>query len=504
MLRLPTLSPPGDPMPPHRSPATAPTLLLLALALGALGDVLLRGVPWGVNVVLWSLALTAAALAALGRPRMPPTAALLLGLACLTAFLWRDAEFLQVWGVLALLAGLSLATAHAAGVPLAAMRVRDGVAAALESALRAAFHAAAPLTREIRWEALTRDGRWAGARAAAVGTALAIPVALVFGGLLRAAEPRFAALTDPLFGWDVPAVISHAGLTAFLGWIAAGYLHGLASRRPWMAPPPEAPGAPPLRLPHVAIPLGLLAAMLGLFAAIQAGYLFGGWAAVERTTGLTVAEYARRGFFELVAVATLVLATLLAVHAALDRASPATVRGYRAIALALIALVGVVLASALVRMRLYVTSFGLTEDRIYGTAFMLWVGVVLAWFAATMLRDRARRFAYGAVVAGFATLLALAALDPHGLIVRVNVARAAAGRELDVAYLNRLSADAVPAIAAAWPALDAEARCLLWRGRLRAGAGAPDGDWRTWNLARHRARQAASALPRPSCPAEGG
>ena len=43
-------------------------------------------------------------------------------------------------------------------------------------------------------------------------------------------------------------------------------------------------------------------------------YLFGGSEWVQRVAGLTYAEYARRGFFELVVVAALVLVLLLIAH----------------------------------------------------------------------------------------------------------------------------------------------------------------------------------------------
>jgi hypothetical protein len=487
-------------MSPGLSGRTAIALTLLALLIGVLGDALLRGTPWGVNVVIWGIAVGAALMFVVRRAPPSLLVVLLLGEACLAMFIWRDTGFLQFWAFMALLAALSLVTAHAAGVSLAYIRIRDGLIAAIESAVRAASQAGVLLSRDIPWERWTRDGRWQRAPATATGVLLAIPVILVFGGLLRSAEPQFAALTDRVFGWDFPTVVSHVALTGSLAWISAGYLHGLASRRPWMIEPPQMTGAPQLRLPHIGIPLGVLALMLLVFAGIQAEYLFGGAETVLRTTGLTVAEYARRGFFELVTVATLVLALLLATYAAIDRSSVTTVRGYRLLSALLIALVGVVMASALVRMRLYVQNFGLSEDRIYVTAFMMWVGAVLAWFAVTVLRERASRFAYGAVTAGFATILALGALNPHALIVRTNLARAAAGHELDAEYLSRLSADAVPTIVSAWPTLDASTRCELRRGTLRPWADRLRSDWRSWNLSRWRARRAVATLETPQCP----
>ena len=58
-------------------------------------------------------------------------------------------------------------------------------------------------------------------------------------------------------------------------------------------------------------------------------------------------------------------------------------------------LTGVVMVSALGRMRLYVEANGLTELRLYTTVFMLWIGFILVWLARTVLHNQHARFALG-------------------------------------------------------------------------------------------------------------
>ena len=65
------------------------------------------------------------------------------------------------------------------------------------------------------------------------------------------------------------------------------------------------------------------------------------------------------------------------------------------------------MASALERMRLYQRAYGLTELRLYSTAFMLWLAAVCCWFLVTVLRGRRSGFAIGAVVTALATVVAL-------------------------------------------------------------------------------------------------
>jgi len=60
--------------------------------------------------------------------------------------------------------------------------------------------------------------------------------------------------------------------------------------------------------------LGLLDLLFTAFVVVQVRYFFGGSALVHATTGLTYAEYARSGFFALLAVAALVLPFLLMAH----------------------------------------------------------------------------------------------------------------------------------------------------------------------------------------------
>ncbi|HEX8127871.1 MAG TPA: DUF4173 domain-containing protein, partial [Pyrinomonadaceae bacterium] len=136
---------------------------------------------------------------------------------------------------------------------------------------------------------------------------------------------------------------------------------------------------------EVGVVLGLLNVLFACFVAVQFRYFFGGAARVMAITELTYSEYARRGFFELTWVAGLVLPLLLGAHALLRKKSPAAVRIFRPLAGAQVALLFVIMASAIARMRLYQSAYGLTELRLYTTAFMLWLGLVFVWFAWTVL-----------------------------------------------------------------------------------------------------------------------
>jgi hypothetical protein len=254
--------------------------------------------------------------------------------------------------------------------------------------------------------------------------------------------------------------------------------------------------------------LGLVDLLFLSFVAVQLGYLFGGAATVLTERGPTYAEYARRGFFELVTVAALALGLLLVSHWLLRRDRPADGRRYGLLAGLLVGLLVVVIVSAVQRMLLYVGIYGLSELRIYTSAFMGWIALVLGWFVATVLRGRRERFASGALLTGFAVLLVLNGLNPDGLIVRVNAGRVLAAdappgvprarsapepQPLDDRYLLGLSADAVPGLVEALPALGPEQQPRVARGLLDRWSAPASLDWRGWSLGRWQAWHAVEA-----------
>jgi hypothetical protein len=466
--------------------------LPLALALGVLADLLVRvpGRP-GLNVALWAL-LGVAALAFLSHGRDEPIAGeswwLLLGaLAFAIGLTIRDAEALAVLSLLAAVALLALAAARGATAWLTRAGIGDVVFA---FARVGSLCLAGPLG----WGrgAPSTEGREPGGwRRRSVtllrGVAMALPVLLVLGALLMSADPVFERIVRDWLRVDIERVMEHLLFIAFITWFTAGFLRAIMLRED--IPTVVRLSRPALAPAEIAVALWVVNLLFLAFMAVQLRYLFGGSDLVQVTPGLSYADYARRGFFEMVFATVLVIPVLLSADWAAARDESRALSIMRSSMTVLVALLLGVLASAAFRMRLYGEAYGLTEQRLYASVFMVWLAIVLLWLVLTVVRGRRERFVAGGVVAAAACMGVLYVMSPDTVIARVNMDRAAAGAEYDGHYLTALSADAVPVLISRMDQLPRAERCRVAERLRHRWAGEREGGWRTWNLSDARARR---------------
>lgn len=472
-------------------------VLLAAVALGVLGDALLRATPWGLNAVLGTAALVVTQLMLLrrhqrglqgeGRWLLVPILFFAAGMA------WRDSPTLKALDGLALLIALALLAIRGRTGRLRVAGIVDYVVWLLVAGLTVVFGPFLLVLSDIRWHEIPRDGWQRRALAVGRGLLLALPLLFVFGALFVSADAGFEHLLLNTFQFDFDSMIAHGLVIGSCAWTAGGWLRGALLRED----PIEVPGSRAQLLSLGTIEIGTVLGLLDLlflaFIVTQLPYLFGGVAWVGSPIwGTTFADYARRGFFELVTATAMALPILLLAHWLLRKECPQSERLFRLLGGLQVVLLFVIMASALQRMRLYQSEYGLTELRLYTTAFMGWLAVVLLWFPATVLRGQRERFAFGALAAAFLSIAVLHAINPDALIVRANVRNIRAGHAFDADYATSLSADAVPALIAALPSLPPPDRQAIAK-RLTQESTAESADWRTWSLARALASRAIQA-----------
>ena len=439
--------PPGwQPVPPAAPRTRAPLepdpapvrLLLLCLAAGVLLELGLRGGPANALVALGG-SLVVVGLVTDGRLRK------------------RSARVV-VAGAIVPLAFLGLRASHwlvASNLVAAALLVAAGLAFSRSGSLldttvgRFAFRLVGTLPRacsapRLLGPALPRLSATGTKRAGRVVLALAIcvPVLAVLVGLLASADPVFAGLLTP--DLSVGPSIGHVVLALLLSLVAVCVI-GAAASDTTDRDPHGRFGAL-----EITTMLVLTASVLGLFVVAQ---LIAATSAGDRLVaraGLTPAEYARSGFFQLCWATGLVLALLAGIR---SLAAPGVMRApvVRALAALVPCLALGLVAVSLRRMALYDDAFGLTMLRLWVLGTAVWMGVVLLLVAARNAGLGAHRDwvlgVAGAVAVAFVLVADVA--NPEALVVRHNVDRARDGADLDVGYLVELSDDAVPAVAAA-------------------------------------------------------
>ncbi len=459
---------PGPSGPPSRRVLGAVAVAGLVAAVAVPPD--RAGVGWLVAALV-----TAGAVLAIGwRPMHPPGPVLThrtlaaesawmpaaLGLVAVAAV--RDASWLVEPCILAAFGAGSLAVAGRS----------------FRSVLRGALAVPLAALRGLAWVGrgvLTVRRTAAGLR---LGVALLVGLALlaVFAPLMASADPAFARVLDALVptfdgsaavGWVARFAVGAAGLVG-VAFLLAG---------PPTADPP-ARRASRLRRAEWALPMGLLVALFTLFVGVQLTTMFGTDAYVRATTGVTYAEYARGGFWQLLAVTVL---TLLVITVGI-RWAPADPVWTRILPGALAVLTLVIVASAISRMWLYQQVYGFTVLRLVVLAVELWLGFGFALTLVQVLRLRRGGPVRGMAAAGVAALLALAVLNPDRFVAEHNVTRYAATGRIDTDYLSGLSADAVPALDRLPEPLRT---CVLVPIALRED---DPGDWRSANLGRAAAR----------------
>jgi hypothetical protein len=477
-------------------------VLAYGLALGILGDLLLRGAPWGLNFSLWICALMGVGVWLVRRYRLPVSSDFswlaLSVVLCAAAFVRHDSQALQLIDLATLVVLLSLTALATQGGQIRLRGISTYVNATIVACAHAWFGTPRLLFSEIAWKDVRGQGRWREVRAIAIGLLVALPLLVLFGGLFAQADAGFESLVSRV-QIDFPSLVGHVMLTTVVGGLAAGALRGATMGTPETAGLGERTASPAMGFTSAVTALGALDLLFLIFVTLQLRYLFGGTAVIVETTRLTISEYARRGFFELVTASALVLPVLLVADWATLVEGSRQRRVFRILAGSLVALVGVMLVSALQRMLLYVQTFGLTELRLYTTAFMVWLGGVFVWFTLTVLRDGRPRFAFGALAQALVVMGALHFANPDALIARVNLRLATrtlitgsyTSHPLDAAYLSStLSADAVPVLLDELPRLPPDQQAVVEdRLRSRWGCGSDSSDWRSWNWSEWRARK---------------
>lgn len=270
-----------------------------------------------------------------------------------------------------------------------------------------------------------------------LGLLAALPVTLVVVNLLISSDKMFESMMNdisamlPKLSGSLVAEIIFAVPAGFILFGAAFSMNKPAAE--YRSAAPDYRVIPPALSYAAATPL---CAFYLLYFFSQFGYFtsaFGG----TLPDGFSVAEYARRGFFELCAVAVINLFVIMMIQAFTRRGEndrrPAALRVYTVVLSGFSLLF---IACSVSKMLMYISRLGMTKDRIYTTWFMVVLAVTFVMVIVWQFRDI--KF-WRSMFIAFTVLFAVLCFgNVDGMIARLNISAYENGTlaELDVSMLK--------------------------------------------------------------------
>jgi hypothetical protein len=451
-----------QPTPKTSAPATA--IWAGAVSAALIGAWILfdaePGINWGIWVASASLAVVLARQFS-GRPVEKPTS-ILLGWATLLAFAPAITASVSIRALVFLSVGMLLGLAV---IVIGVDRWRSLSAKLLPTIpFLATFRVFGGTLRE--GAAVPRTIASPRARTLTRGLLITVPIVIVLIVLLRNADPTIAWVVDRIAEilpqWSISArVVFFLFLLALTMGASSLAARQQNSRLPAL-PRFSSPGA--LGFPEQRMVLVAVAIVLWLFLLLQISYLFREPPGVVGS-GMTFAEYARRGFAQLSVAVTLVGGLILALEATkAPDLDPDRRRLVIRLEAALLIALELMLLSAFRRVVLYEQAYGYTTMRIFAQGYMLVVALSLValWLEVSkgaITVDLGRRVS----VIALGTFTVVAFWNYGAWIANQNFDRAAQTGKFDSAYAIELSrdVDAIPTMVARRNELPAPERIVL-------------------------------------------
>jgi len=330
-----------------------------------------------------------------------------------------------------------------------------------------------------------------------IGLGISLPLLLIVLSLLSEADSVFghflSEIPRMLFDLEVMEVSFRGFLIAFVSVGTFAYLWSLqAPREESVEIPNPVPQEEKLRWDGIILVTILVVINLVYmaFTIIQISYLFSG-AQTILPDGMTYAEYARKGFNELVVVTIINFLILLTFMHLTSKEQPRVYRMVQILLSLLTVCTGFMLFSAYFRLSLYEEAYGYTVSRLLAHAFMLFLFVLFGIALVKIWRDGISLIKYYAIT-GIAAYLLLNYINIDVMIAKNNISRYQESGRIDADYLTRLSYDAVPYLV---PLLEDQgvAESIKYGLDEMREEIEDDESWQSFNLSEYRAKKLLDA-----------
>ncbi|WP_066291051.1 DUF4153 domain-containing protein [Bacillus sp. FJAT-29937] len=325
-----------------------------------------------------------------------------------------------------------------------------------------------------------------------IGVAISFPFLFIILNLLMSADTQFERLLN-----NIPGLFNFNGEYVFRLVIILiytfgffGFLQSLLQKNIHII---QKEGTPkPFGVDGIITltVLLLLDLVYVLFVAVQFKYFFSG----TLDEGYTYAEYARRGFFELLFV-TLINLTVTTGVINLTKNVPGMLKTTIKFALTILVLSsGVLLISAFMRLTMYEDAYGFTLTRVLAHSFMIFLMVIFAYTLVKIWIERLSLFRFY-FIAALIYYAGLNIVNIDRIVVDQNMARFETTGKIDIQYLNSLSATGIMGLMELYdkqPDVQGLETLLMQRKAEREYLRSKS--WQSHNLARDRAYEMLGEL----------
>ena len=323
--------------------------------------------------------------------------------------------------------------------------------------------------------------------AAVLGIVFTVPMLAVMLPLLIRSDAAFEGLVNllPETDWTEPFLSLGYGLVA--AWVL--FARGLNLRHREKEGP--ASGAARRLSPITAnILLGAVCGMYLAYLFSQLAYFSGGFLGIL-PEDYTLAQYARRGFFEMAWLSAINLGLILLGTGLVEQEKG--MHRWMCFFLGIVTLFLIATASA--KMLLYIGSYGLTRLRVLTQTVMLWLAITTVLVCLRLLLPRIACMK-AVILTALVVCSSVLWLDVDATVARYNVRSYQEGRleTVDMYHLSGLGTGALPYIAELTKDSDEEvarsASAILYQADPDAG------NLRSWNYSRARAASLLSSDPK--------
>lgn len=301
---------------------------------------------------------------------------------------------------------------------------------------------AAPVVAVRGAQSIVGTERRTAARVVLLPASIGIALAVVIGVTLASGDALFASFFG--LGDVIPEMVDRTaafGLVVVLIIAAGGVALNAASR-------PSRPARIWTSARSATVVLIPMCVVYVAYVVSQCSTLLLGGDYVRNRTGLTYAEYARSGFFQLVAVGTFSFALLTVVRPILRSSSTAERGRLRWLAVLMSACTLAMVLAAIIKLDLYADVFGLTMLRLYTTVFAVWLGIALMIAILALFRLDREWVVLAVASTALIGVFGMNLVNPERVVAEHNLHETIDSDEFDIGYLVSLSDDAVPTIVA--------------------------------------------------------